>query len=193
MGAGNVVQIYANWAHLPHAPFRLLVFMGLSSLDADNPPRFFGGFPELVRAYGRDPDNFTHSDRVTVTRSITVLRSVGAISGGIKGAPGKRAEYHLALIPPPRSGQQDVDEHDNTMLTTGQPHVENTTTPDCPQGEGGGGGLEGGTKSSLAPTSLVLLPTIKDGDLDVCPGCRFMRWENLHEAGCHYAGKAWPA
>jgi hypothetical protein len=54
MGAGNVKLVYGLWGHLPDRAFRLLAYMALSSLDTDEPPRFWGGREAAAIALGRD-------------------------------------------------------------------------------------------------------------------------------------------
>ena len=59
MGAGNVKAVYAQWRQLPHAPFRLLAYMAVVSLDAPDgniPARlFFAGREAMAVALGSMP------------------------------------------------------------------------------------------------------------------------------------------
>lgn len=103
MGARNVSAAFAMWAHLGHAPFRLLVGMALQSLDQTSkegrPPRvWYGGEDALVEFMG--------GKRSTAYRALGQLREVGAIESVEVGRSRHRAVYKLALDPlePPTQG-----------------------------------------------------------------------------------------
>lgn len=105
MGAGNVKLAYGRWADLPHAPFRVLVFMAVMSLDKDDPPLFWAGRDVLAMALGRmvpdEDDDETARERDTtfrlVRKATTVLAKHGAISVKTRAAPGRNAVYALHL------------------------------------------------------------------------------------------------
>ena len=67
MGAGNVGLVYARWGHLPHAPFRVLAYMALRTLDDGDPPRFWGGRESLAVALGRSASQTSASRLVGST------------------------------------------------------------------------------------------------------------------------------
>ncbi len=96
MGARNVSAAFAMWAHLDHAPFRVLVGMALQSLDQPSaegrPARvYFGGEDALVELLGRS--------RSAAYKALGALRKAGAIEVMDVGRKGHRAVYKLALDP----------------------------------------------------------------------------------------------
>ena len=100
MGARNVSAAFAMWAHLDHAPFRVLVGMALMSLDqasAEGRPArvYFGGEDALVELLGRS--------RSAAYRALGTLRKEGAVEVVDVGRKGHRAVYKLALDPLDRS------------------------------------------------------------------------------------------
>lgn len=109
MGAGNVSLVYLRWASLPDRPFRLLAYMALVSMDTDCPPRFWGGYPSLARALGRNtpddtPKNPTDGERKArnadfeaVRLGMKVLLESGPVSILVPKAPGRSAVYALDL------------------------------------------------------------------------------------------------
>ncbi|WP_168220927.1 hypothetical protein [Actinomadura sp. WMMA1423] len=61
--------VYDQWSTLPNTAFRLLVYMALVSLDADDPPMFWGGRADLVAALGRElPDEDDESPEAALAR-----------------------------------------------------------------------------------------------------------------------------
>lgn len=91
---------FAMWAHLDHAPFRVLVGMALMSLDqasAEGRPArvYFGGEDALVELLGRS--------RSAAYRALGTLRKEGAVEVMDVGRKGHRAVYKLALDPLDRS------------------------------------------------------------------------------------------
>jgi hypothetical protein len=114
MGAGNVKSVYANWAHLPHGPFRLLAYMSLIALDADLEPRFWGGRESLAVAYGRlermasrarvseEQTRERDAAYLAVKRALRVLKNAGAITLLNVPGPGHQGEYRLHLDGPTR-------------------------------------------------------------------------------------------
>lgn len=176
MGARNVGRAYAYWRCLPHAPFRLLVFMAYLSLDADEPPRFFGGTEAMAEAVGRDLP-LTRTHRVAVSDLVGQLVRAGAISRHVQPAKGRRAEYVLHLDGPERSGLTP-DERLGLSLTTVRAEPDNGQGSPLPQGVGGGLGTGGGTTSpevSASPAgdapTIELTPTAQGEPGPPCPAC----------------------
>lgn len=110
VGATNVSLVYLGWSHLPDRPFRLLAYMALVSLDTDVPPRYFGGYPALARALGRNtPDAFDrHSatdsqrrafkaDMEAVRNALSPLLAASAVIVDRPEAPGRGPEFALVL------------------------------------------------------------------------------------------------
>lgn len=107
MGAKNVSAAFAMWAHLDHAPFRVLVGMALMSLDqasAEGRPArvYFGGEDALVELLGRS--------RSAAYKALGSLRKAGAVEVMDVGRKGHRAVYKLALDPLDRSHSVAVTE-----------------------------------------------------------------------------------
>lgn len=112
MGARNVKSVYANWAHLPHGPFRLLTYMSLTAMDADLEPKYWGGRDSLAVAYGRlervaDREVATVEQArqrdaayLAVKRGLRVLRHAGAITLLNVAGPGHQSIYRLNLDGP---------------------------------------------------------------------------------------------
>lgn len=96
MGARNVSACFTLWAHLDHAPFRVLVGMALQSLDQPSaegrPARvYFGGEDALVELLGRS--------RSAAYRALGALRKAGAVDLMDAGRSKHRAVYKLHLDP----------------------------------------------------------------------------------------------
>jgi len=96
MGARNVSAAFAMWAHLDHAPFRVLVGMALMSLDQTSaegrPARvYFGGEDAMVELLGRS--------RAAAYRALATLKKAGAVEVVDAGRSGHRAVYKLRLDP----------------------------------------------------------------------------------------------
>jgi len=101
MGARNVSAVFAMWADLDHAPFRLLVGMALQSLDQQGktgrPPRiWFGGQDALVDILGRS--------RTQAYEALKKLKDEGAVEVIDAGRVDHRAVYKLVLDPLAVSG-----------------------------------------------------------------------------------------
>ncbi|MGJ5610474.1 hypothetical protein, partial [Micrococcus luteus] len=99
MGATNVAQVFAHWTHLGHREARLLAFLALVSLDAGNPPVYFGGWADAARAIGLDPEGNPGSARKNVRQAFQRLATAGALVSSGKAHTGRRAEYALTLDP----------------------------------------------------------------------------------------------
>lgn len=107
MGAGNAKKAYAYWGNLPDGPLRLLVFMSLTAMDADNPPTFHRGREALAVGMGRmvadrqstDPAEVAERRRAfkAVDRMICALKDAGAITQLRPAGPGHAAVYALNL------------------------------------------------------------------------------------------------
>jgi hypothetical protein len=115
MGATNVTLVYAHWTRLDGAPFRVLIYMALVSLDADDPPRYFGGWEALANALGRqlppkdDPGQKAQRERAAAAEAVRVavrqLTRAGAVSTLRPAGAGHRAEYALHLPAPEPQGE----------------------------------------------------------------------------------------
>lgn len=105
-------MVYVQWSGMPDRPFRCLVYMALVSLDTGRPPRYFGGYPALARALGRDtPDTAPgdsgdvesqrrwRADMEAVRNAVRQLVAAGAIVCDRAEAPGRGPEYALRLGP----------------------------------------------------------------------------------------------
>lgn len=101
MGASNVAAAYAHWrGHLSHRELHALVFMALTSLDADRPPIYFGGWESIAtQALGLDLEGNPASAKRTTFQVLAGLRSKGAASSSGQAHSGVRAVYALNLIP----------------------------------------------------------------------------------------------
>lgn len=104
MGAQLVgrAYAYASRVHLKPNEFRLLAFMALTALDADNPPRYFASRGQSAMALGRmvsddpkDPESAAAFQRVK--EAIAGLIAAGAITRLKRGREGQRAEFALIL------------------------------------------------------------------------------------------------
>lgn len=124
MGAGNVKAVFARWGDLPHAPFRVLVYMALRSMDDGTPPVFYAGRTELAVALGRQVptgnDTESKRERRTVYGAVKdatkVLKTRGAVTVIQDAGPGSPARYALNLSPemggsetPPLVGAQSPE------------------------------------------------------------------------------------
>ena len=107
MGASNVKAVYAQWGDLTNNAFRLLAYMALVSMDADNPPRYWGGREDLAAALGREvPPENDDDPEVTRKRNVAfkaqrdatgVLSQRGAIKAIKNARGGQRQEWALNL------------------------------------------------------------------------------------------------
>lgn len=89
-----------RWAHLPHAPFRLLAYMAVTAKDSDDPPMFFGGQEACAMAIGMSPDADAKTRQATfrqVRRHLESLVSAKVIERIRPASPGRNAEYALRL------------------------------------------------------------------------------------------------
>ena len=117
MGAGNVKAIYAQWGRLAHAPFRLLAYMGVVSLDAPDgsiPARlFFAGREAMAIALGTIPPPENSDDPAVtrerrsafgrVDRALKVLVDEGAVTRVKAAGHYSNAHYRLNIMPGSRS------------------------------------------------------------------------------------------
>lgn len=151
MGAGNAKKAYAYWGDLPDGPLRLLVFMSLTALDADDPPVFRRGREALAVGLGRmvadrqsdDPAEIAARRRAfkAVDRMICALKDAGAISQLSPAGPGHTAVYALNLS---RNRTPITGDHfDECTPVTGdqkEPSVDEECTPvgghDAPRSAG---------------------------------------------------------
>lgn len=137
MGAGNVAQVYARWAHLPDRAFRLLVFMSLISLDHDAEPKFWGGREQLAGALGRitppEPAQGDTSARAEQARKdrradfeavksgIRDLVDNHVIEVASRARPGRNAEYRLCLDAPKGKGEPAPKDRVSLSMGKGDP------------------------------------------------------------------------
>jgi hypothetical protein len=98
VGASNVSKVFAYWAHLNHRDQLALVFMANTALDADDPPRYFGGWEALARALGFDVSDERNAAE-QVRRVLAALAKAGAVVSSSRARMNIRAEYALALEP----------------------------------------------------------------------------------------------
>lgn len=115
VGASNAVKVFA-WPDLTHRQKVALLFMAVISLDADMPPRYWGGWEMLARAIGIDVGDGSDPRVMAnaaeqVRRVIASLVTAGAVVSSSQARTNVRAEYALALDPeftyrPVGSGRQ---------------------------------------------------------------------------------------
>lgn len=109
MGARNAKLCYALYGDLDGASFRVLVFMALTTIDADPVPTFNGRWESLAVALGRivpdedrsDPENLAERAAASraVRRAITALTRRKAVTTVKRGSgAGGPAEYRLNLF-----------------------------------------------------------------------------------------------
>ncbi|MFJ6453780.1 hypothetical protein [Paenarthrobacter sp. NPDC091669] len=99
MGASNVAKVFTNWRHLSHREARALTYMALISLDADNPPVFFGGWEAVAAALGLDCQGKRASAERATMQVFAALREAGAIVSSGQARMKVRAEYAISLDP----------------------------------------------------------------------------------------------
>lgn len=106
MGAGLVKRVFAYAAEVPLNPneHKLLTFMSLTALDADQPPRYFDSREASALALGRRvSDDPTDPDRISAFEAVKVatrgLVDLGAIERAVSGRRGHRAEFVIRLDP----------------------------------------------------------------------------------------------
>lgn len=93
-------EVYARWAHLAHAPFRLLAYMAVTAKDNDEPPMFFQGQEACAMALGMSPDADPKTRQVMfrqVRRHMEALVKSKAIERTRAASPHRSAEYALRL------------------------------------------------------------------------------------------------
>ena len=124
MGARNVAAVFTHWTHLPHVPFRVLVFMALVAKDGDPAPRYWGGVEPLAEALGRSVMPFgevAHRDQVAVSSALTVLVRAGALRVVVRPARGRRGEYAVVIDPPTTQAQPEETPVDNSPIGQAEP------------------------------------------------------------------------
>lgn len=139
MGAGNIKLVYARWADLSHAPFRLLAYMALVSRDEDDPPCFWGGRETLALGLGRLVDmDGTEAARKSafraVERNVSHLVKAGAVLTGPSPRPGRAATYILDLDrerPTLSVGRIEDSGEPPESLASETPDAERGPTPDA--------------------------------------------------------------
>lgn len=109
MGAGNVKLVFANWAHLEHHPFRVLLYMALTTKDTVHPARYWDRWESLAVALGRMvPDETDGDEQVrlerqaalrAVNRATAELLNTGAVTLAQRASPGRNTVYELNLMP----------------------------------------------------------------------------------------------
>jgi hypothetical protein len=165
MGSSNVALVYALWGHLPDHAFRLLGYMALVTLDADEPPIFWQGVPALALALGRDlpedpdGDNSIEAEVIRktrkavlriVSRAVSVCISEGVVRVIRKPSPGRHAVYSLhlsrAVSNPVDNGVDDAprDGADESRTTSGVPDVRRPVSQRATSGVVRDGGIKGG-------------------------------------------------
>ena len=100
MGAGNVKEVFVRWAHLDHAPFRLLAYMAIVAQDNGDPPMFYQGQESCALALGMSPDADAKARQAAfrgVRRHIETLIKAKCIERVRPASPGRNAEYALRL------------------------------------------------------------------------------------------------
>ncbi len=154
MGAGNVGLAYARWGHLPRAPFRVLAYMALRSLDDDDPPMFWGGRESLAVALGRlvpkAEDDESKRQRKAAFEAVkemtTALKKAGAIEQVEAARPKRNAVYALNLHrlmvgaePPPFPARSSTTDQE-VMVGGDTPPVVGAQTPPVVGAEPADGG-----------------------------------------------------
>src|SRR5574341_1281057 len=163
MGAGNVGLVYGLWGHLPHAPFRVLAYMALRTLDDDDPPQFWGGRESLALALGRivpkPEDEQSRRERKAafeaVKEATSTLRRLGAIELVEAARPKRNAVYALNLhrrmveVQPPPFANDSPDACREAMVGAESPPVVGAQTPPVVGGEPADGGGSAPTRREV--------------------------------------------
>lgn len=112
MGAGNVVQAFGSWPHLPDRAMRVLIRMAVTAMDDGVPPRYFGGWELLAHSLGcvwtaptplmsdderQEAERSTEAARRAVGRAVRALIQAGAVERLNVPQAGRRADYALIL------------------------------------------------------------------------------------------------
>ena len=110
MGYSNVSLVYTSWANLSDRPFRALTYMALMASDTDCPPLYFGGYPALARALGRnitdewDPGSAKVREKrarkaamEAVRIALVPLKDAGVVVVSVEEAPGRGPVLALLL------------------------------------------------------------------------------------------------
>jgi len=97
VGAKNAGLVYAKWGHLPDEPFRMLVFMALTSLDRAEVPTFWAGREALAVGLGRLGREREPTTIRVVARNVAELTRYGAITRVGRAHRGRNATYRLNL------------------------------------------------------------------------------------------------
>jgi hypothetical protein len=112
VGAAAAITAMSRFPSVSDFAMRALIQMALTSLDRDDPPRYFGGWEATARALGRDvpelADELTGDERREVERqrenarravgrAVKELVAAGAVSRTNRPKVGSRAVYHLNL------------------------------------------------------------------------------------------------
>lgn len=134
MGIQNIQTVYARWGALDGAPFRLLVFMAMVTMDDEDIPRYFATRDVLIRmglgkSHPDEPAKFDHSRQADDDRrriraneqalkvALAALKKAGALSVLRPAAPGRSAEYGLLIHSP--TGKAEPTERGRLTLPTG--------------------------------------------------------------------------
>lgn len=98
MGAKNAKLAFGLWAgKVPNGSLAALVFMALTSKDADSPALFWGGYESIaLSALGRKGP-YSDADERAVGRVVGPLLKAGAIAVHKASAPGRHVCYVLNL------------------------------------------------------------------------------------------------
>lgn len=170
MGIRNVEAVYARWSlHLPHLPFRVLVWMAYRSLDADDPPRFWGGWEELAYAGGRmvpprdDTDKDATRERAAASKAVRdavrLLRERGAIRMTRRAAPGVNTDYSLNLFDGTGDAHRTASPVDNPAPPAGNGGRSPSPTVDGKRRNGG--------RSAFATVDAHRTPEEKEEEQDL--------------------------
>lgn len=158
MGAQNVGLVYARWGALNHAPFRVLAYMALRSLDSGNPPIFYAGRDELASAAlgrpipepGPEFEKQRKSDWAMVKKITRELYAAGAISLVQAAGPDQNAVYKLNLAGIEKGYPQEDG------ATSGSPSGGTSGSP-----KSGNGGTSGSPSGATSGSPLGVSKSIK--------------------------------
>jgi hypothetical protein len=182
MGAGNAKKVYARWGDLADGPLRLLVYMSLTTLDADERPTFRRGREALAVGLGRmvpdrdtaDPGEIAERRRAfkAVDRMILALKESGAITQIEAAGPGHTAAYalNLDLRRTPISGDHSAEwtPANGDQKRADQPPNQGGETEECTPVSGSNGPRSAGQQSPVSGdhcTPVTGVPRSKSRDL----------------------------